>query len=107
MSRAFTLAGVAIAAVALAGTADQARANALSATMTIAGKKVVALAEPAGRAVGEKVLEIIVMEGLKDTFGVKENGEPIHSAGPHLNLKGIEALKAVQSLKGIESPDLN
>jgi hypothetical protein len=106
MSRAFTLAGAAIALVALAGTADQARANALSA-MTIAGKKVVALALPAGREVAKTVAETVIMEGFKDAFGGKKNGEPTDPGTPHLSLKGIEALKAIQSMKGVESPDLN
>jgi hypothetical protein len=102
MSRAFTLAGVAIALVALAGTADQASAHVLSATMTIAGKKVAALAAPTGRILLETGMEMAVPKAIEAVFGVKQNGEPTHAASP-----SSSTLKAVESLKGIEPPDLN
>jgi hypothetical protein len=91
MSRAFTLAGAAIALVSLAGTADQARANAAGA-MAIAGKQAVALLAPVGRVIVEQAMgratEAVLVIGLEKVLGVTKNGEPIPAASPDLALKG-------------------
>ena len=88
MSRAFTLAGVTIAVVALAGTADQARATFISAALPIAGKVGLMVAETAAGAV--------VVMGIEKLTGVRKNGEPDHAASPSLALQGKSLTLDVQ-----------
>jgi hypothetical protein len=99
MSRAFTLAGVAIAVVALAGTADQAGAAPIAATKTIVGKVSHFVMETAAEAAAGKFIATI--------GGLMNDGRPTDSASPYLTLKGIESLKGIEALKGLDSLNLD
>ena len=92
MSRAFTLAGVAIAVVALAGTADQARATFISATLPIAGK----IGHDILKSGAEAGVGAVVAIAFEKLTGVRKNGEPVHTTSPSLALQGKSLTLDVQ-----------